>query len=135
MSRSLNFFAVLLSLAILSLHPPSGKACKTLASSVSPGWTQGDATQCLYNAITSTACDTVVVDLQSDAWEVNPLEFNSVAALNNKVIIFEPGVVVKARAGFGTKDALFAFSDCDEFKMIAYGSVFSMRNADYTTGE
>lgn len=133
MLRHLSKLTALLPLVLLLFSSSPARACKVLASTVSPGWSQGDATQCLYNAMTYP-CDTIVVDLQSDAWEIDPLEFISEAKLKNKVILFQPGVAVKARSGFALGESLFSFVDCDSFKLSGYGSVFSMRKADYSSG-
>ncbi len=93
------------------------------------GYNPNDATSALMNAINSPN-DTIIVDLQAAAWKVESMSFFN---LNNKTIIFEPGVIIEALAGgfMGYYDCLFRFVNGDNINLIGYGAVFQMNKAEY----
>ena len=108
----------------------NSNATTVLASSF--GYNTTNATNALQNAIDSNN-DTIIVDLQSSDWNVGPLNFFS---LNNKTIILEKGV--KIRAIFGLYSAstslntcLFRFVNCSNIIFIGYEAEFIMNKPEY----
>ncbi len=93
------------------------------------GYNATNATAAFQAAINS-AYDTVVVDLQADDWNVGPSTFTNLA---NKTIIFQPGVVLRARPGaFNNIYAtLLEFRACTNITIIGYGATFRMNRAEY----
>ncbi|MEL3908079.1 MAG: right-handed parallel beta-helix repeat-containing protein [Treponemataceae bacterium] len=61
---------------------------------------------------------------------VRPLKLENV---QNKKIIFEPGVVILAKKGefHGKGDFLFSIKNCKDIHLIGYGATFRMRKDDY----
>ncbi len=103
------------------------EAATVLASSF--GFNAVESTTALMNAINSPN-DTIIVDLQDGPWNIGPLSFFD---LNNKVIIFESGVVIQALPG-AFDDAfacLFRFVNADHLQLIGYGAVFRMHRDEY----
>ncbi len=70
------------------------------------------------------------MDKQAGAWNVGPSNFFS---LTDKVIIFEPGVVLAALPGQfpGIYDRLLGFINCTNLTIIAYGAELRMNRAEY----
>ncbi len=93
------------------------------------GFTAGDATTAFQNAILSSA-DTIMVDLQSSDWIVGPGKFTD---LQNKTIIFDPGVILKAKPGAfpDNGDCLINLVRAKNIKIIGYGATFQMQKAEY----
>lgn len=92
-----------------------------------------------YNATNSTAAfqaainstyDTVVVDLQPSDWNVGPSTFTNLA---NKTILFQPGVVLRARPGAFNNiyAALLQLRACTNITIIGYGATFQMDRSEY----
>jgi hypothetical protein len=75
---------------ILIISMGSARASVIKASGF--GYDPVDATNAFQQALNSSY-DTIVFDLQSKSWNVAP---NSFSDLNNKVLIFEKDVVLKA---------------------------------------
>lgn len=93
------------------------------------GYSPVDATSAFQNAILSDA-DTVIVDLQSADWIVGPNRFYD---LQDKVIIFQSGVVLNAKPGAfpDNGDCLISLVRANNVKIIGYGAVLKMRKAEY----
>jgi len=105
----------------------NGKATRVYASDF--GYSPADATSAFQNAILSDA-DTVIVDLQSGDWIVGPNRFFD---LQNKVIIFQSGVVLTAKPGAfpDNGDCLINLVRANNVKIIGYGAVLKMQKAEY----
>lgn len=93
------------------------------------GYNATNATTAFQAAINS-AYDTVVVDLQAADWNVGPSIFTNLA---NKTIIFQSGVVLRARPGaFNNIYAtLFQLRASTNITIIGYGATFQMNRAEY----
>ena len=93
------------------------------------GFAAGDATTAFQNAILSSA-DTIMVDLQSSDWIVGPGKFTD---LQNKTIIFDPGVTLIAKHGaypnYG--DCLINLVRAKNLKIIGYGATLQMQKTEY----
>ncbi len=106
----------------------------SMASSVkasSFGWTGIDDTQALYDAFT-TEVDTVYVDLQEGDWVSGPLIFDN--SVNDRVIIFERGVTLRALAGAYDAylyDGLLNFINCSGVSLIGYDAKLVMNKQEY----
>ncbi len=95
------------------------------------GWTGYDDTQALYDAFTANV-DTVYIDKQAGDWVSGPLIFD--ASVNNKVIIFERGVKLRALTGaFDTYlyNGLFTFINCSNVSLQGYGATLQMNKQEY----
>ena len=93
------------------------------------GYKSGDATQALKAAINSSH-STIIVDKQSSDWVVGPLYLNRV---RNKKIIFEKGVVLRAKRGaFRSIDRLFQLVNSDNVEIQGYGATFAMNKSEYS---
>lgn len=114
-------------LFIFLLPVIQGNATSTLASAY--GFNATDVTENLRAAITS-AFDTVIIDRQETDWIVGSLHFFD---LNNKTLIFESGVVVRAKTGaFSDPNAcLFRFFNSENLNLIGYGAELRMNRAEY----
>ena len=94
------------------------------------GYNATNATIALQNAIESQN-DTIVVDLQTSDWNIGPISFSN---LQNKVIIFEKNVKLKAISGvFGIYDSLLEFTNCNNIQLIGYQAEFTMNKSEYIT--
>ncbi|MCP4643390.1 MAG: hypothetical protein GY851_23285 [bacterium] len=93
------------------------------------GFDAEDATNTLQSAIDSGA-PTVVVPYMGMPWIVTPLKLRSDLRL-----VFEPGVVVLAKAGAfkGKGDSLFDAANCSNLTLSGYGATLRMRKSDYQT--
>ncbi len=105
-------------------------ACATHIKASTFGWNDTDATTAFKNAINSSY-DTIVIDKQASDWIITPALFWDVT---NKIILFENGVVLQAKAGSfsGTSDCLLRFNGALNLKLVGYGATLKMRKADYT---
>jgi len=114
-------------LALIIFFEINAKASKVYASDF--GWNANDATNAFQSAINSNA-DTAIVDLQASDWVVGPNKFFD---LSDKTIIFEPGVVLKAKARAFTNngDCLINFVRANRIKILGYGATFQMNKAEY----
>ncbi|HHJ49568.1 MAG TPA: T9SS type A sorting domain-containing protein [Phaeodactylibacter sp.] len=119
----------LFTLVLLSLFALKTQASSILASSF--GWNGQDDTQALYDAFTFEA-DTLIVDLQDGDWISGPLIFEE--NVNDKVIIFEAGVVLRALEG-AYDDMLYrgllTFFNCQHVTLIGYGARLQMNKEEY----
>lgn len=96
------------------------------------GYDSSDATAALSAAFNSNL-DTLIVDFQPSGWTTGPQFFQNI---NGLVVIFQPGVLVKAKPGaFGITDCLFAFRACKNFQIWGYDATFQMNKPEYTTAE
>ncbi len=120
---------LLLVLIIFSIV--EAQASSVLASDF--GYSPIDATLAFQNAINSDA-DTVVIDAQSSNWIVQPSNFFD---LENKVIIFETGVVLEAKSNSFPElsDCLMRLIRCNNISILGYGATFKMQKTEYTNGE
>ena len=86
-----------------------------------------DVTSVIQNAFNSTN-DTIVVKNVGQPWVVRPL-----FARSNKVIIFEPGVILFAKQGEfqDLRVSLFNITNVSNVTIIGYGATFRMRKSDY----
>lgn len=98
-----------------------------IARASSFGFDPDDATDCLQAAINS-GVPTLVVDNVGAPWIVRPLR-----AVSNQRIVFEPGVVLLAKAGEYQRinDCLMLVAGQTNVVFSGYGAVFRMRRADY----
>lgn len=96
-----------------------------------------------YNSINATTAfqlaflsfhDTVIFDLQSQDWNIGP---SLLSYIQNKVFIFEPGVIIKAipNAFPNNSDCLLNLLRCSNITIIGYGATFAMNKSEYTSGE
>jgi len=104
---------------------------RTVANARWWGFDADDATQCLQAAIDSGA-RTVIVPYMGHDWIVRPITLRS-----NQEIIFEPGVVVRAKKGEfkGRNDSLFSAAGASNITLRGYGATLRMRKKDYMTEE
>jgi len=117
---------VLIILGILSIP---AQATSILASSY--GWNSIDDTQALYDAFTANV-DTLYVDLQVGDWVSGPLIFDN--TVNNKIVIFERGVKIRALAGAYNSylyNGLFSFINCSNVSLVGYGATLQMNKQEY----
>jgi hypothetical protein len=119
--KALLFISVLLALNI--------NAQATIIYASSFGWNSSDATSAFQAAINSAA-DTIIIDKQAGDWIVGPNKFFD---LHDKTIIFQSGVVLRAKAGAfpGNGDCLMNFVRANHIKIIGYGATFKMNKAEY----
>jgi len=91
------------------------------------GFDADDSTEFVQAAIDSGAPE-VVVPYVGAPWVVRPIKLRGELDL-----IFEPGVVVLAKAGEfkGKGDSLFSVSDASNISIRGYGATLRMRKADY----
>ncbi|MGL5892538.1 MAG: right-handed parallel beta-helix repeat-containing protein, partial [Bacteroidia bacterium] len=101
----------------------------TIVNASTFGYTTTNATAAFQNAIQSSF-DTIVFDLQSADWNVNP---NLFFDLSNKTLIFEKGVVLRAIPGAfnGTGDCLLKLVRASNITIIGYGAEFVMNKPEY----
>jgi len=93
------------------------------------GYNSSDATKALKAAINSSY-STIIVDKQAGDWVVGPLWFNQ---LRNKTIIFERGVVIRAKRGvYGPSQRLFQLTYSQNIEIQGYGATFAMNKSEYS---
>ncbi len=97
------------------------------------GFNATDATVPFKAAINSNV-DTVIIDNVGSDWIIQPSRFFDIS---NRVIIFQPGVNLVAKAGAFTDEnaCLFSLIRCTNMNVIGYDVVFKMQKAEYTSGE
>ena len=111
--------------------PPSIAIPSNAVKASSFGYNSSDATNALKSAINSSH-STIIVDKQAGDWVVGPLHFNGI---NNKTIIFESGVVLRAKnTGYRSSDRLFQLINSSNVEIIGYGATLRM-NRSYHTAE
>ncbi len=116
-------------LLLFSLLSYGARATSVLASSF--GWNGQDDTQALYEAFTFQT-DTLVVDLQAGDWVSGPLVFDG--NVNDKVVIFENGLTLKALQGAyddSPYNGLLSFINCANVTIIGYGAKLEMNKEEY----
>ncbi len=91
------------------------------------GFNSEDATECLQAAIDAGA-RRVRVPYMGAPWIVRPIRLRS-----HLELVFDPGVVVLAKAGEfkGKGDSLFKVNDAEDITLRGYGATLRMRKADY----
>ena len=126
MRTTLLFFQLLM---LLSSQPVFGS--KVLASSF--GFDADDATTAFQAAVQS-GYDTVVVDLQTAPWTVQP---NTFFDLNGLTLIFQSGVELVAKPGAfpAPGDCLLRFVRCENINVWGYGAIFRMQKNEYLNGD
>ncbi len=97
------------------------------------GFNPNDATQAFLAALNAKN-DTIVIDKQSSDWIVGPIR---VSNLLNKIIIFEKGVVLRAKIGAfkNTNDKLFELINAQNVTIWGHDAIFRMNKSEYTSGE
>jgi hypothetical protein len=112
------------SLVLLNIN---ANATTALASTF--GWNADDATHAFQEAINSSA-DTIIIDKQASDWIVGP---NAFWDIQDKTIIFQPGVVFKAKTGAfpDNNDCLLKLIRANNIKIVGYGATFQMNKAEY----
>ncbi|MBT9189036.1 PKD domain-containing protein [Zobellia russellii] len=97
------------------------------------GFKSGDATDAFEAAIKSGS-SYVVIDKQSSDWVIQPTKFFD---LKNMTIIFESGVVLKAKSGAfsDSNDQLFQLIRANNVTIKGYNATFLMNKSEYTSGE
>ena len=102
-----------------------------LASSF--GFDAANATEALVAALRSPDPIIIVDDTGAD-WLIDPIK---VFDVTDKVVVFEPGVVVRARPGaFSASNAiLLNFSRPVNLGLYGNGATLTMNKSEYTTGE
>ena len=108
-------------------YPPGA----VMASSF--GFNANDATEAFQKALKSNN-DFIVIDKKSSDWIIKPTR---IFDLENKTIIFEQGVVLKAKPGAfgGQTDILLDLYKPSNLVIEGYGATFDMNKPEYTTGE
>ncbi|MFC0605708.1 right-handed parallel beta-helix repeat-containing protein [Winogradskyella pulchriflava] len=96
------------------------------------GFNTTDTKPSIYKAIRTN--DTIIIDKQHSEWLVSPLTFRG---LENKTIIFENDVVLRAKPGAytSTSDCLMKFVDCKNIAIIGNGALLTMNKEEYIDGE
>jgi PKD repeat protein len=96
------------------------------------GFNPTDATNAIKEAINSSS-SYIVIDKQASDWIVEPLNFVN---LNNKTIVFEPGVILKAKSGaFAPSHRLMQLTYSNNIEIIGYEATFKMNKNEYTSGD
>lgn len=97
------------------------------------GWNATDATQAFENALNSSH-STIVIDKQAGDWIIRPTR---IGRISNKTIIFEPGVVLRAKPGaYPTNNSrMLDFFECNNITIEGYGATMRMNKNEYTSGE
>lgn len=132
MQHLLVFSMVVLSGAAVAAQNPEKVADVTAGSERCAlvswwGFDPEDSTEYLQSAIDSGA-PRVVVPYVGEPWIVRPIKLRG-----HLELVFEPGVVVLAKAGEfkGKGDSLFSVSDAENIRIRGYGATLRMRKADY----
>ena len=96
------------------------------------GFRTGDATAAFEAAIKSGS-SYVVIDKQSSDWVIRPTRFFD---LQNMTIVFEPGVVLRAKPwAFREGNRLFEMVRAENVTVEGSGATFKMNKSEYTSGE
>ena len=97
------------------------------------GYHHDDASVAIKRAMNSSY-DTLIIDRQPQDWLIGPLRFYDI---NSKVIIFEEGVLLRAKLGFfpQKKDGLLSFWDSNNLKIYGNGATIQMNKDEYVDGQ
>ncbi len=97
------------------------------------GFKAGDASKA-FNAAMNSKASVIVIDKQSSDWIIGPTKF---FYTKNKRIIFESGVVVRAKKGAfpKTNHSLFTLYHPENVQVEGYGATLQMNKSEYNTGE
>ncbi|MBU2996747.1 right-handed parallel beta-helix repeat-containing protein [Cellulophaga baltica] len=103
--------------------------CATEIDASRYGFNSSDNSEVIISALQSSY-DTIIIDKQSTDWIVSPIRVNYVS---NKVIIFESGVVLKAKSGYynSSNAQLFQLVSPENVEIIGYGATFKMDRDEY----
>ena len=101
-----------------------------LASSF--GYNSSNATTAFRAAINSDH-SIIVIDKQDSDWLIDPTRFFD----TSKIIVFEEGVIVRARPGAFSdeNDRMIDFLRPKDLEIYGYGAAVTMNKAEYTSGE
>jgi len=130
---TVSFFVATIA-AFAQGNVPSGQAIAEVASGKRAtanaawwGFSKTDSTAALQAAIDSGA-KTVLVPFMGDAWIVRPIKLRG-----NLELVFEPGVLVRAKRGEfqGGGDSLFTAVDVENLTIRGYGATLRMWKSDY----
>ena len=102
------------------------RASKVLSSSF--GYNATNATVAYQNSIQDPADTTIIDFIGNGEYNVDPVIFFN---LNNKTIIFEPGVQLLARTGYTVSDCLMQFKQCNGVKILGNNTLLKMRKLEY----
>jgi hypothetical protein len=95
------------------------------------GFNATDATDALRSAMAANV-DSLIIDNQGSPWITGQLFFQN---KTNYTIILEPGVVVKARAGYTFFECVFNFNQTStNIVILGYGATIQMLRGTYTDG-
>ena len=97
------------------------------------GYNSNDATDAFSDALKSNATF-IVIDKQNSDWVISPVKlFN----IQNKTIVFEDGVVLRAKNGAypGDNDRMLEFVNAINVTIEGYGATFRMNKSEYNSGE
>lgn len=113
--------------------PPSGNYPSNAVFASTFGYKSSNATEAFQAAIRS-GNSYVVIDKQSSDWVIEPSKFFD---LKNMTIVFEPGVVLRAKSGAfsSSGDVLFHLSRADNVIIEGEGATFKMIKSEYNSGE
>ena len=108
-------------------YPPGA----VLASSF--GFNSNDSSEAFKDALQSNN-SVIVIDKQSSDWIIKPTKIFS---LENKTIIFESGVVLRAKPGAypNATDQMLQLVYPENITIEGYGATFRMNKSEYTNGE
>ncbi len=97
------------------------------------GYKSGDATEAFEDALNS-GNSFIVIDKQSSDWIIKPTRIYD---LRNTTIVFESGVVLRAKSGAFTKtnDILLQLARANNVEVRGYGATLKMNKGEYSTGE
>lgn len=111
----------------LTAYPPGAVKASSF------GFKAGDATKAFMAAINSNK-SVIIIDKQSSDWVIGPCKFFSTT---NKTIIFERGVVLRAKKGAypKTNDSMFTLYHPTNVVVEGYGATLQMNKSEYNTGE
>jgi len=101
-----------------------------LASSF--GYNPSDSTSAFRQAVNSHH-PVIIIDKQDEDWLIDPTRFFD----TTKVIVFEEGVVVRARPdAYGSENArMIDFLRPRNLEMYGYGATITMNKSEYSSGE
>ena len=104
---------------------------RTEANAAWWGFNGGDVTDNLQAAINSGA-KRLVVPYTGQEWIVRPITL-----VGNQEIVFEPGVVIRAKKGEfkGGGDSLFTATGIKNLSLLGYGATFKMNKSDYQSAD
>lgn len=128
--RSVGVLFAAMVMVLSTILPASPGMAEDTVYASDFGFDPIDATTALQSALDSTA-STVVVDNVGQDWITRPLFIRR----SNVRIVFENGVVVKAKEGYVGSDSLISATRLSNVSLVGYGATLRMNKPEYTTGE